>query len=104
MTVFLHLLKAIIVEKVFCDLRLKKWLGYRVGCDIYNLHETKRFYFYVVSPDYKPKDLLMKIHVFIATIPDYLADVDHETFKHLRRGADLPDESCMSQELVHDNM
>ncbi|KAF2587742.1 hypothetical protein F2Q68_00046769 [Brassica cretica] len=98
-TVFLHLLKAMVTEKVFFDLRLKQGLGYWLGCDIYN----QGFYFYVVSPDHNPKDLLIKIHAFVATIPVYLAGVDDETFKRFRSGVNFPDESGMSYDLVDDD-
>ncbi|KAJ0232294.1 Peptidase M16 [Hirschfeldia incana] len=102
MSAFLLLLKSMVDEKIYADLRLEQRLGYHVGCEIHNQHGTKGVYFYVVSCDHKLVHLLEKIHDFVAAIPHYLANVDDKTFENYRSGTDVPGDSGMSPDLIHD--
>lgn len=100
---FLHLLKSMVDEQIYTDLRLKQRLGYLVGCEIHNQHGTKGVYFYVVSSEHKPMHLLEKIYEFVASLRHYLVNVEEKTFELYKSGIDVPDDSDMSSDLIHDD-
>ncbi|CAN7045389.1 unnamed protein product, partial [Brassica rapa subsp. trilocularis] len=99
-SVFLHLLKSMVDEKIYTDLRLKQRLGYHVGCEIHYQHGTKGVYFYVVSSEHKPMHLLQKIYEFVAST----ANVEEKTFELYISGIDVPDDSGMCPDLIHDDI
>ncbi|CAG7895689.1 unnamed protein product [Brassica rapa] len=99
-SVFLHLLKSMVDEKIYTDLRLKQRLGYHVGCEIHYQHGTKGVYFYVVSSEHKPMHLLEKIYEFVAST----ANVEEKTFELYISGIDVPDDSGMCPDLIHDDI